>query len=116
MSVFENMIIQQQLLKKQCIMRIITNSRRNVYLSDGNWLTIQSYYPTQTVDIFNKLLVAPKANDGHASPSIDRNLRRKYAAQIAGNGVSGLQISKIFRWGMPPDPPSYAWFRSHGQF
>ena len=26
MSVFENMIIQQQLLKKQCIMRIITNS------------------------------------------------------------------------------------------
>jgi hypothetical protein len=28
MSVFENMITQQQLLKKQCIMRIITNSRR----------------------------------------------------------------------------------------
>jgi hypothetical protein len=53
MSVFENMIIQQQLLKKQCIMRIITNSRRNVYLSDGNWVTIQSYYPTQIVDIFN---------------------------------------------------------------
>jgi hypothetical protein len=41
------------------------------------------------------LLVAPKANDGHASPFIDRNLRKKYAAQIAGNGVSGLQISKI---------------------
>jgi hypothetical protein len=38
--------------------------------------------------------VAPKANDGHASPSIDRNLRRKYTPQIAGNGVSGLQISK----------------------
>jgi hypothetical protein len=38
----------------------------------------------------------------------DRNLRRKYAAQNAGNGVSGLQISNIFRGGMPPDPPSYA--------
>ena len=38
----------------------------------------------------------------------DRNFRRKYAAQNAGNGVSGLQISKIFRGGMPPDPPSYA--------
>jgi hypothetical protein len=46
----------------------------------------------------------PKANDGHASPSIDRSLRRKYAAQIAGNGVSGLQISKIFQ-GTPPGPP-----------
>jgi hypothetical protein len=39
------------------------------------------------------------ADDGHASPYIDRNLRRKYAAQIAGNGVSGLQNSKI-----SPDP------------
>jgi hypothetical protein len=27
----------------------------------------------------------------HGSPSTDRNLRRKYAAQIAGNGVSGIQ-------------------------
>jgi hypothetical protein len=61
-------------------------------------------------------LVAPKANDGHASPFIHRNLRKKYAAQIAGNGVSGLRISKIFRGSMRPDPPSYAWFRSHGQF
>jgi hypothetical protein len=33
----------------------------------------------------------------HGSPSTDRNLRRKYAAQIAGNGVSGIQISKIFQ-------------------
>jgi hypothetical protein len=33
---------------------------------------------------------------------------RKYAAQNAGNGVSGLQISKIL-WGvMPPDSPSFA--------
>ena len=47
------------------------------------------------------LLVAPKANDGHASPSIGRNLRRKYVAQIAGNGVSGLQISNIFRGACP---------------
>jgi hypothetical protein len=36
MSVFENMI-----------------NTTAVYLSDGNWLTIQSHYPTQTVDIFN---------------------------------------------------------------
>ena len=36
----------------------------------------------------------------------DRNFRRKYAAQNAGNGVSELQ--KIFGGGMPPDPPSYA--------
>ena len=49
------------------------------------------------------LLVEPKANDGHASPSVDRNLR-KYASQIAGNGVSGLQISKMFRGSMPPNP------------
>jgi hypothetical protein len=27
----------------------------------------------------------------------DRNLRRKYAAQNAGNGVFGLQTSKIVR-------------------
>jgi hypothetical protein len=40
----------------------------------------------------------------------DRNLRRKYAAQNTGNGVTGLQISKIFRGGMPPDPSSYARF------
>ena len=71
----------------------------------ANWLTIQSYYPTQTADIFNiSLLVAPKANDGHASPFIDRNLRKKYAAQIAGNGVSGLQISKNFRGACPRTP------------
>ena len=50
------------------------------------------------------------ASDGHASTSIDRNLGRKYAAQIAGNGVSGLQISNIFGDGgescHAPVPPS----------
>ena len=55
------------------------------------------------------LLVAPKANDGHASPSIDRNLRRKYTAQIAGNGVSdplvkcGLGAMVSFGSGSAPD-------------
>jgi hypothetical protein len=48
------------------------------------------------------------ASDGHASTSIERNLRMKYAAQIAGNGVSGLQISNIFGGGgwHAPVPPS----------
>ena len=43
------------------------------------------------------------AGDGHASPSMhveDRNLSWKYVAQIAGNGVSGLQI---FQGSMPLD-------------
>jgi hypothetical protein len=40
------------------------------------------------------------------------NLRRKYAAQNAGNGVSGLQISKIVREGMPPDTPNFASIRA----
>jgi hypothetical protein len=37
-----------------------------------------------------------------------RNFRRKYAAQNAGNGVSRLQISKIFRGAHAPGPPRYA--------
>jgi hypothetical protein len=46
------------------------------------------------------------AGDGHASPSMhveDRNLSWKYVAQIAGNGVSGLQI---FTGEHAPRPPS----------
>jgi hypothetical protein len=44
----------------------------------------------------------------------DRNLRRKYAAQNAKNGVSGLQISNIFRGIMPTDQQCFANFRSGG--
>ena len=33
---------------------------------------------------------------------------RTCSAQNAGNRISGLQISKNFRGGMHPDPPSYA--------
>ena len=33
------------------------------------------------------------------------NFRTEFDAQNEGNGVSGLQISKIFQGGMPPDPP-----------
>ena len=33
------------------------------------------------------------------------NFRTEFDAQNAGNGVSRLQISKIFQGGMPPDPP-----------
>jgi hypothetical protein len=36
------------------------------------------------------------------------NFRPESWAQNAGNGISGVQISKKFRGGMPPDPPSYA--------
>jgi hypothetical protein len=35
------------------------------------------------------------------------NFRTEFDAQNAGNGVSRLQISKIFQGGMPPDPPDY---------
>ena len=31
-----------------------------------------------------------------------------FGAQNSGNGISGLQISKLFQVGVPPDPPSYA--------
>jgi hypothetical protein len=36
-------------------------------------------------------------------------------AQNAGNGISGLQISKRFRGIMPPDPlpPIHAWYVGH---
>jgi hypothetical protein len=33
------------------------------------------------------------------------NFRTEFDAQNAGNGVSGVQISKIFQGGMPPNPP-----------
>ena len=33
-------------------------------------------------------------------------------ARNSENGISGVQISKIFRGGMPPDPPNYARFWS----
>ena len=36
------------------------------------------------------------------------NFRPESWAQNAGNGISGVQISKNFRGGMPPDPLSYA--------
>ena len=36
------------------------------------------------------------------------NFRPESWAQNAGNGISGVQISKKFRGGMPPDPPSIA--------
>ena len=36
------------------------------------------------------------------------NLMVTCSAQNAGNRISGLQISKIFRGGMPPDSPRYA--------
>ena len=36
------------------------------------------------------------------------NFRPESWAQNAGNGISGVQISKHFRGGMPPDPPSIA--------
>ena len=32
----------------------------------------------------------------------------EFDAQNSGNGISGVQILKIFRGGMPPDPPNYA--------
>ncbi len=38
---------------------------------------------------------------------IGPNFTRESDAQNAGNGVSEVQISKIFRGGMPPDPPNY---------
>ena len=36
------------------------------------------------------------------------NFRPESWAQNAGNGISGVQISKNFRGGMPPDTPSIA--------
>ena len=36
------------------------------------------------------------------------NFRPESWAQNAGNSISGVQISKKFRGGMPPDPPSIA--------
>ena len=36
------------------------------------------------------------------------NFRPESWAQNAGNGISGVQISKNFRGGMPSDPPSIA--------
>ena len=36
------------------------------------------------------------------------NFRPESWAQNAGNGISGVQISKNFREGMPPDPPTIA--------
>ena len=36
------------------------------------------------------------------------NFRPESWAQNAGNGISGVQISKNFRGGMPPDLPSIA--------
>ena len=36
------------------------------------------------------------------------NFRPESWAQNAGNSISGVQISKKFRVGMPPDPPSIA--------
>jgi hypothetical protein len=33
------------------------------------------------------------------------NFRTEFDAQNEGNGVSGLQISKIFQGSMPPDHP-----------
>jgi hypothetical protein len=35
------------------------------------------------------------------------NFRANLNAQNAGNGISGLQISKIF-WGNPPDPVAFS--------
>jgi hypothetical protein len=34
-------------------------------------------------------------------------------AQNAGNGISVLQISKIFGGSKPPDPPIHAWYVGH---
>jgi hypothetical protein len=36
------------------------------------------------------------------------NFRPESWAQNAGNSISGVQISKKFQGGMPPDPPSIA--------
>ena len=36
------------------------------------------------------------------------NFRTKSDTQNAGNGISGVQISKFLRGGMPPNPPSIA--------
>jgi hypothetical protein len=36
------------------------------------------------------------------------NFRTESSAQNAGNGISGVQISKNFRGGHAPGPPSYA--------
>ncbi len=44
---------------------------------------------------------------GLACYIIGPNFTRESDAQNAGNGVSEVQISKIFRGGMPPDPPNY---------
>ena len=38
-------------------------------------------------------------------PVIRSSYFLKFDAQIAANGVSGVYISKLFRGGMPPDPP-----------
>ena len=35
------------------------------------------------------------------------NYRTEFDAQNEGNGVSGLQISKMFQGSMPPDPLDY---------
>ena len=51
----------------------------------------------------------------HAFPSIiylkldpsKLNFTTEFHAQNAANGIFGVQISKIFRGGMPPDPPSW---------
>jgi hypothetical protein len=36
------------------------------------------------------------------------NVRTEFDAQNAGNGISGVQISKISLGGMPSNPPRYA--------
>jgi hypothetical protein len=35
------------------------------------------------------------------------NFKSNFVAQNAGNGICGLQISKIFWMGMPPNPPRW---------
>jgi hypothetical protein len=41
------------------------------------------------------------------------NFRANVDAQTAGNGISGLQISKIVCGSMPPDPPIQPWYVHH---
>jgi hypothetical protein len=41
------------------------------------------------------------------------NFRANLDTQNAGNGISGLQISKICWGNMPPDPPIHAWYLGH---
>ena len=86
-------------------MHVIFSDRKELHNCryDYNWRNCRPQISYFYVDLHYCCLKYVKISTSF--PVIRSSYFLKYDAQIAANGVSGVYISKIFRGGMPPDPP-----------